>query len=116
MPDYWDRNQETLAEMHRQVGDLSWDKRGLAERGLLVRHLVLPNDLAGSAAVMEFLASLSRNTYVNLMAQYRPCYRAAEVPEVNRPPTSAEYRAAVEVALSAGLHRLDERAPRAWLL
>lgn len=113
--DYWDRNREALREMHRQVGDLACEGRGIARRGLLVRHLVLPEGLSGSETVMPFLASLSRDTYVNVMAQYRPCYRANEVPEVNRPSTRREYASAVEAALSAGLHRLDERAPRGWL-
>jgi len=109
VPDYWDRNREALAEMHRQVGDLRLDERGTARRGLLVRHLVLPQGLAGTRQVMEFLASLSRNCYVNVMAQYRPCYRAQEVPELRRPITAAEYDEALEAALVAGLTRLDER-------
>ncbi|MBI2164157.1 MAG: radical SAM protein, partial [candidate division NC10 bacterium] len=67
-------------EMHRQVGDLSLDGRGIARRGLLVRHLVLPNDLAGTGEVVRFLAGLSKETYVNIMDQYRPCYRAHEYP------------------------------------
>jgi len=110
--DYWDRNREALSEMHRQVGDLQIDEAGIARRGLLVRHLVLPDNLAGSEVVMDFLASLSRNTYVNVMAQYRPQYRAREVAALARPITNAEYRGAVEAALSAGLHRLDERWAR----
>lgn len=108
--DYAERNRAAVAEMHRQVGDLACDERGIAGRGLLVRHLVLPNDRAGSAAVMQFLAALSRDTYVNVMAQYRPCHRAAESPEVNRPVTRGEYDRAVQSARAAGLHRLDGRA------
>ncbi len=107
--DYPERMKAAIAEMHRQVGDLQIDERGLAQHGLLVRHLVLPNNLAGSEGIMRFLANLSTGTYVNVMAQYRPCYRAGEVNEINRRPTLAEYRDAVQAALDAGLHRLDER-------
>jgi putative pyruvate formate lyase activating enzyme len=111
-PDYWDRNREAVREMHRQVGDLKVDERGIAYRGLLVRHLVLPDDLSGTRQVMEFLASLSKDTYVNVMAQYRPCYEAANAPEVNRRITQQEYQRAVQLAREAGLRRLDER----WLV
>ena len=113
-PDYPERMRAAIAEMHRQVGDLVISDEGLAVRGLLVRHLVLPEDLAGTAEVMRFLASLSRDTYVNVMAQYRPCFRANEHPPMDRRITMQEYREAVQLALDAGLHRLDER-PLAWL-
>jgi len=109
VPDYWDRCREALAEMHRQVGDLVTDENGTACRGLLVRHLVLPEGLAGTKVVMQYLGSLSRNTYVNVMAQYHPQHRAREVPEIARPITMTEFRSAVQTALDAGLHRLDER-------
>ncbi len=108
-PDYPQRMKAAVAEMHRQVGDLQINDDGIAQRGLLVRHLVLPNSLAGSAEIMRFLANLSPNTYVNVMAQYRPCYRASEVEQINRRPTVEEYQQAVQTALDAGLHRLDER-------
>lgn len=108
-PDYPQRMQAAIAEMHRQVGDLQMNDDGIAQRGLLVRHLVLPNNLAGTAEIMRFLADLSADTYVNVMAQYRPCYRASEVEQINRRPTVEEYRQAVQAALDAGLHRLDER-------
>ncbi|HET6497500.1 MAG TPA: radical SAM protein, partial [Coriobacteriia bacterium] len=76
-------------EMHRQVGDLEFDTRGVAARGLLVRHLVLPGGLAGTSEVVRFLAEeVSADTYINIMAQYRPCYRAHEFPELARCPTS----------------------------
>ena len=107
--DYPERMMAALREMHRQVGDLEMDARGVARRGLLVRHLVLPNDLAGTARVMEFLAGLSLDTYVNVMAQYRPCYEAAQHVGISRRISVDEYRAAVQAALDAGLHRLDER-------
>jgi putative pyruvate formate lyase activating enzyme len=109
VPNYWDRCREALAEMHRQVGDLHVSSHGVAARGMLVRHLVLPADMAKTAVVMEYLASLSRDTYVNVMAQYRPAYRAREVAAISRPLTTEEFRRAVQAALHAGLHRLDER-------
>jgi len=108
-PDYPECMKAAIAEMHRQVGDLQINEDGIAQRGLLVRHLVLPNNLAGSPAIMRFLANLSPNTYVNIMAQYRPCYRAGEIEQINRRPTVEEYRQAVQAALDAGLQRLDER-------
>jgi putative pyruvate formate lyase activating enzyme len=107
--DYWPRNQAAVREMHRQVGDLKVDARGIAYRGLLVRHLVLPNDYSGTAQVMGFLASLSTDTYVNVMEQYRPCYAVAEAADINRRITNEEYRRALDLAREAGLHRLDER-------
>ncbi|MGD9497630.1 MAG: radical SAM protein [Armatimonadota bacterium] len=112
--DYPQVMRAALAEMHRQVGDLEIGPDGLARRGLLVRHLVLPGGLAGTPEIMRFLALLSRDTYVNVMAQYRPCFRAHEHAELNRRITVEEYRAAVQAALDAGLHRLDER-PLAFL-
>lgn len=107
--DYPERAKAALMEMHRQVGDLVTDGRGVAQRGLLVRHLVLPNNLAGSDSMMCFLAWLSRDTYVNIMDQYRPEYRAGECFELKRRATLDEYDAAVRSALDAGLHRLDDR-------
>ncbi|MGC9319355.1 MAG: radical SAM protein [Armatimonadota bacterium] len=111
-PDYPRVMRAALAEMHRQVGDLEIDEDGLACRGLLVRHLVLPEGLAGTAEIMQFLASLSEDTYVNVMAQYRPCYRAGEFPPLTRHITREEYREAVQAAYDAGLRRLDERPLR----
>jgi putative pyruvate formate lyase activating enzyme len=106
--DYCDVNRAAVKEMHRQVGDLVLDDRGIAQRGLLVRHLVLPNDLAGTEQVIEFLArEISPATYLNLMDQYRPCYRAAEHPPLDRRLTGPEYHAALAAAHHAGLHRLD---------
>jgi len=105
--DYPQRARAALHEMHRQVGDLILDERDVARRGLLVRHLVLPNNLAGTAEVVTFLAQLSPNTYLNVMGQYRPCYRAHEHALLARRPSSAEMERAVELARAAGLHRLD---------
>jgi putative pyruvate formate lyase activating enzyme len=96
-----------LREMHRQVGDLTLDTGGVARRGLLVRHLVLPADLAGTSEVVTFLAQLSPNTYLNVMGQYRPCYRAHEHSPLARRPTAAEMARAFQLARAAGLHRLD---------
>ena len=94
--------------MHRQVGDLVLDDQGIAQRGLLVRHLVLPGDLAGTERVVEFLArEISPATYLNLMDQYHPCYRAAEHPPLDRRVTRAEYQAALAAARRVGLDRLD---------
>ena len=96
-----------VREMWRQVGDLELDHRDIARRGLLVRHLVLPNALAGTAEVVGVLAELSKDTYVNIMAQYRPCYRAHEYPPLARRTTRAEYDQALQLARAAGLYRLD---------
>jgi putative pyruvate formate lyase activating enzyme len=107
--DYFDRASEALREMHRQVGDLVLDERGIAQKGLLIRHLVLPGGLAGTEKVMEFIAQeLSPNSYVNVMAQYHPQYRAREFPELDRRITSQEYQRAVEIAGEKGLARLDQ--------
>lgn len=98
-----------IKEMHRQVGDLIIDKRGIALRGLLVRHLVLPGGLAGTEEVVRFLVEeISPNTYTNIMAQYYPCHKAPEYPPLDRPITGEEYRRAIKIALDAGLKRLDE--------
>jgi len=107
---YVEVNRAALKEMHRQVGDLVLDEHGIAQRGLLVRHLVMPHGIAGTEQVLSFLANeISRNTYLNLMDQYRPCYRADEFPELDRPVTSEEYREALEIAARHGLTRLDRR-------
>jgi putative pyruvate formate lyase activating enzyme len=110
-PSYWDVVRPALKEMHRQVGDLEIDGRGLARRGLLVRHLVLPAAIAGTERVMEFIArEVSPNTYVNIMDQYRPCYRIGRHPALDRRITSAEYEFAVKAAEHAGLLRGFEPA------
>lgn len=108
--DYPERAREAVREMHRQVGDLIVDTEGVARRGLLVRHLVLPGGLAGSEEVFRFLAEeLSTQTYLNVMDQYRPCFRADREPPMDRRPTRAELQAARDAARSCGLHRLDDR-------
>jgi putative pyruvate formate lyase activating enzyme len=110
--DYPAVNQAAVREMHRQVGDLVLDERGIARRGLLVRHLVLPAGLAGTAEVVRFLAGLSKNTYLNVMDQYRPCHQAHDLPPLDRPISRDEYQDAVRLAHEAGLQRLDRRARR----
>lgn len=112
VPNYPRINRAAVKEMHRQVGDLQIGEDGLARRGLLVRHLVLPNDLAGTRKIVRFLArQISPNTYLNLMDQYHPDYNAFRYPLLNRRITAAEYAAALEAARQAGLQRLDERRP-----
>ncbi len=108
--DYPESAKQALLEMHRQVGDLAIDNAsGLAVKGILVRHLVLPGGLAGTAKIMAFLAdSLSRNTYVNVMSQYRPCGRAREMPALAVALSPAEYDQAVGAAKAAGITRLDK--------
>jgi putative pyruvate formate lyase activating enzyme len=101
-------NRAAVREMHRQVGDLVVDAHGLASRGLLVRHLVLPDGLAGTGRIVEFLArDISPDTYLNLMDQYRPAYKACEYPELDRRVTRAEWQTAVRLARKAGLYRFD---------
>jgi putative pyruvate formate lyase activating enzyme len=113
--DYPAINQAAVREMQRQVGDLLLDERGLAQRGLLVRHLILPNDLAGTQAILRFLAQhISRQVYLNLMDQYRPAYRAGEYPELNRPISRQEHHRALALAQELGLQRLDQRRGWGW--
>ena len=106
--DYRARAAEAIREMHRQVGDLIVDERGVARRGLLVRHLVMPNDVAGTEEVVKFLArEISVDTYVNVMAQYRPCGKAHDDTFIGRGIAREEYNKAVQEAVKAGLTRLD---------
>lgn len=109
-PDYPEVVKKAVREMHRQVGDLIIDERGIAKKGLLVRHLVMPHGLAQSKEVMEFLArEVSPNTYVNIMDQWRPCGEAHSHPDLSRRISADEYREALDAAKSCGLHRLDSR-------
>jgi putative pyruvate formate lyase activating enzyme len=108
--DYPERVQAAVREMHRQVGDLKMDSRGIAWRGLLVRHLVMPGGTAGTRKAMRFLAGqISTDTYVNLMAQYRPCGEAADHPPLDRRLTDKEFLQAQDIAREEGIHRLDQR-------
>lgn len=107
---YPENNRIAVREMHHQVGDLQLDSSGIAVKGLLIRHLVLPAGLAGTAEILRFIAEeISTNTYINIMDQYRPAYNAANYPEITRPITGKEYMEAIELARTMGLHRLDSR-------
>ncbi len=110
-PDYPERARVALREMHRQVGDLVVEgRRGIARRGLLVRHLVMPGGISGTRQVAEFIArEISPYTYVNVMDQYRPCGDAVQDETINRRLTSEEFRNAMDMARKAGLERLDQR-------
>lgn len=106
--DYRNIARAAIKEMHRQVGDLLIDESGVAEKGLLVRHLVMPNDVSNTKEVMTFLADkISEDTYVNVMDQYHPCGKAMLDPAINRRLTRKEYVEAVRLTREAGLHRLD---------
>lgn len=112
-PDYPRVARRAVAEMHRQVGDLIEDADGLARRGLIVRHLVMPGGLAGSDEIMAHIADqVSMDTYVNIMSQYRPCGRAGEMDALRRPVTGEEFRSAADAARRAGLTRLDRPGRR----
>lgn len=101
--DYWDVVRPALKEMYRQVGDLVVEN-GIARRGLLIRHLVLPNDIAGTHRCLEFIAQeLSKNSAVNVMDQYHPAFYANKYPGINRRITAQEYRATLAVLEKFGL-------------
>jgi len=106
---YPEKAREAIKEMHRQVGDLEIEQgAGLAKRGLLVRHLVLPGYLDETEKILKFIAEeISPNTYVNVMGHYHPCGKARSIPGINRTLTRSEFNAAIEMARKAGLKRLD---------
>lgn len=107
VPNYPATTQAALLEMHRQVGTAWPDPDGLIRRGLMIRHLVMPNRVAGTREVLRWIAeNLPRDTYVNLMSQYFPTYRAHEYPEIARGITRAEYAEAIEWAKEFGLVRV----------
>jgi len=113
--DYSAAARQALEEMHRQVGVLKIDEQGLAKRGVLVRHLVMPGDVAGSGEIMRFLAeALSPDTYINIMDQYHPANRVREAryEEINRRITSQELGLVYDRAREAKLWRFDERRPQ----
>jgi putative pyruvate formate lyase activating enzyme len=96
--------------MHRQVGDLTMDDQGIALKGLLVRHLVMPNNIAGTPHILSFIANeISANTYVNVMEQYRPCGNAHEDEFIDQRLTVRAFKEAIEAAKKAGLSRIDPR-------
>ncbi|MEW5957786.1 MAG: radical SAM protein [Chloroflexota bacterium] len=116
--DYGQAARRAIQEMHRQVGSLKFDEHGLARRGVLVRHLVMPGLVEDSRRILHFLAQeVAPDTYVNVMAQYHPAGKvsSAKYAEINRRLTTAEYREAINIALEAGL-RLDERRTLLWQL
>jgi len=109
-PDYPEVARSALREMHRQVGDLILNDQGIAQRGVLIRHLVLPNGLAGTRGIMRFLQrEVAPKSYVNIMAQYRPSGRASQVTSLCRRISDKEYEGAIEVAHEEGITRLDSR-------
>ena len=110
--DYATAARAAIKEMHRQVGSLKMDAEGLAMRGVLIRHLVMPGGLDETRSILQWIASeLGTDTYINIMGQYRPTGRvcAEHYPEINRRPSSTELREAYEIAAELGLTRLDER-------
>jgi putative pyruvate formate lyase activating enzyme len=110
--DYPEVARRVLLEMHRQVGPLQIDERGLARRGVLVRHLVMPGLLDESAEIFRFLSDeLSSDSYVNVMGQYRPEFETAKYPEIHRRPSTDEMDTARRLFHEAGLHRIDDRGP-----
>ena len=109
---YPEAAKSAIKEMRMQVGELVFDESGLAKRGLLVRHLVMPDGLAGTREVMRFLAQeISPNTHVNIMAQYYPAGKVngQNYPDINRRIKPREYEEALQIAKEEGIHRIDER-------
>ena len=105
-PDYFQVTKKAIREMYRQVGDLRLDQKGIAKKGLLVRHLVLPNKLTETTRVFGFLAKeISTATYVSIMSQYFPAYRAEEFEELKRRITDKEYKEALSTARRLGLEK-----------
>ncbi len=114
--DYPEVARNAIKEMHRQVGELKINEEGIAEQGLLLRHLVLPHRLAGTKEIVQFIAKeISPNTYVNIMAQYRPCGEAYQDSLISRSITTEEYEEALQWAVEAGLKRLDQRVFRGFV-
>lgn len=108
--DYPAKARAALLEMQRQVGDLAINAEGVAERGLLVRHLLMPHGLDESREILRFVAeSISRNCFVNIMDQYRPCGKIMAFPELLETIVPEEYRAALDRAAELGLTRLDRK-------
>lgn len=104
--DYPEVVKQALLEMYRQVGNLQVNDEGIATRGLLVRHLVLPYNLAGTQEMMSFIArEISKETYVNIMSQYRPMYLAHNYPLISRSISQEEYDQAIDMAKKSGLRR-----------
>ena len=105
---YPELTKKAILEMHRQVGVAKPAKDGLMYRGLMIRHLVMPNGVSGTKEVVAWIAAnLSKDTYINIMSQYRPMYKAFEYPEIARRLTREEYTDAVRWAKAAGLTNID---------
>jgi putative pyruvate formate lyase activating enzyme len=112
-PDYPEKAREAIKEMYRQVGDLTLDENGIALRGILLRHLVMPGGVAGTRDIMRFIArEISPNTYVNIMDQYRPCGNADKYPPLERSIARDEYEEALRAVREEGITRLDRRERR----
>ncbi len=111
--DYPERARDAIKEMHRQVGNLTIDENGVALKGVLLRHLVMPGGVAGTREIMRFIAEeISGDTYVNIMDQYRPCGNARKYPLLDRCITHDEFEAAVKAASEEGISRFDRRQRR----
>jgi putative pyruvate formate lyase activating enzyme len=105
--DYFEIMKAAIKEMHSQVGDLVVNENKVAKRGLLVRHLVLPENLAGSEKIFQFLAKeISKNTYLNIMDQYWPAYKAFQYPQLSRRITNKEYFETINLAKKSGLNKI----------
>jgi len=110
-PDYPEVARKSLKEMHRQVGDLVIDENGIAKRGILLRHLVMPNFVEESKKILKWVKEeISENTFINIMAQYRPEFKARNYPELSRRPRLSEFMEVVEYAKEIGLKELDKRS------
>jgi len=106
-PNYFETMKKAIKEMHRQVGDLVISEEGIAVRGLIVRHLVLPNNLVGSEKIFEFIAKeISKNTFINIMDQYWPAYKAHQYPELSRRISEKEFQETINLAKKFGLKRI----------
>lgn len=106
--DYPIVNQTAIREMHHQVGDLLINHNGYAERGLIIRHLILPGHIKETYEILKFIRrEISENAYVNIMGQYRPEFKAYDYPNLDRPLSETEYEQAIRLAHEVGLNRLD---------
>ncbi len=102
--DYWEANKAALKEMYRQVGNLVMDKNGLATKGLIIRHLVLPNDISGVREVLKFIAEgISKDVYISLMSQYHPAHMSHKYPELSKKISKKEYDKALNILNNLGL-------------
>jgi putative pyruvate formate lyase activating enzyme len=103
--DYPEYNRQAMQEMHRQVGIPDIDEEGVIKGGVVIRHLILPNNISGTDAIMKFIAQeLSEDSYISLMSQYMPCYKASQFKEINRRITYQEYEDAQKVMQKYGLY------------